>query len=301
MPVQSKDIFVFTDCDLDGAMCHTILQWCTNSKLPYKVTRVDDFKSTFTKWAENNLEKYKTVYILDLDVSLHADLVDKPNVTIIDHHDSHVMHVDRYKNAKIYVEKETSCAKLLYKICKQADNVKLTAAQKLLISLVDDYDSYTLKTPVSKDLNTIFWSYQGDRVQKFQADWNQGFTGFNDRQQRLLDFKAKSLKSTIEDLEIFELNNFEYEKETYKVVSTIATTDINEIAHHLLHEYNCDISIIVNTNSKKVSFRKSTTCPVLNLATLAKDICGGAGHSNASGGPFNKKFLQFSKLFERIK
>ena len=301
MSVTNTDVFIFTDCDLDGAMCHTILQWCTNSDIKYKVSRVDDFKSTWEAWAPANLSKYETVYILDLDVSLHAELVDKPNVTIIDHHDSHVAHADRYKTAKTYIEKETSCAKLLYRICRSANNVELTPNQKLLIGLVDDYDSYTLKTKSSKDLNTIFWSYQGDRVQKFISDFSSGFHGFNDRQKRLLEFKAKALKSIIKDLEIFKLDKFEFDGDTYNVISTVATSDINEVAHHIIHEYSCDISIIVNTNSKKVSFRKSAASVNLNLAHLAKNICGGAGHINAAGGPFNERFLEFSKLFERIK
>jgi nanoRNase/pAp phosphatase (c-di-AMP/oligoRNAs hydrolase) len=304
MPKLSKDIFVFTDCDLDGAMCHLLMQWYTNSHIKYQVTKVDDFRNAFSRWSEKNINKYKTIYILDIDVSQSLDLVDKPNITIIDHHDSHVSRKSQYKNAKTFIEKETSCAKLLYKIFSRGFNRKdagLNDKQKTLLGLVDDYDSYTLKTLVSKELNTIFWSYQGDRVQKFITDWNTGFNGFTDQHKRIIHFKNKALLEVIKDLEVFTLSGFEFNGETYNICSTISTTSINEVAHHLIDKFKCDISIVVNTKSKKVSFRKNQECDSLNLSILAGSICGGAGHTNAAGGPFNEKFLRFSKLFTRIK
>ena len=296
----AKSIYVFTDCDLDGAMCHTMMQWYTKSHIKYTVTRVDDFRSVFTLWADKNLDKFKTVYILDLDVSSCIDLVDKPNITIIDHHDSHVTNRKKYKNAKVFIEKETSCAKLLYNIFSTSEVDYMTREKKILLSLVDDYDSYTLKTPLSRDLNTIFWSYQGNRVQKFISDWNNGFTGFTNQHKRILHFKNKALAETIRDLEIFQVKKFEYGADTYNICSTVATTAINEIASYLLNKYNSDISIVVNTNSKKVSFRKNKDIDV-NLSHFANKICDGAGHTHAAGGPFNEKFLNFSRLFKRIK
>jgi nanoRNase/pAp phosphatase (c-di-AMP/oligoRNAs hydrolase) len=296
----AKDIYIFTDCDLDGAMCHTMMQWYTRSHIKYQVTRVDDFRSTFNRWASNNLDKFKIVYILDLDVSSCIDLVDKPNITIIDHHDSHVTNRGKYKNAKVHIEKETSCAKLLYNILSTSKVDFMTKEKRLLLGLVDDYDSYTLKTPISRDLNTIFWSYQGDRVQKFIADWNDGFNGFTSKHKRILDFKNKALIETIREMEVYELEKFEYDEKIYSICSAVATTDINEVASYLLNKYKCDISIIVNTNSKKVSFRKNKSTAV-NLAHFANKICGGAGHTDAAGGSFNDRFLEFSKLFNRIK
>jgi nanoRNase/pAp phosphatase (c-di-AMP/oligoRNAs hydrolase) len=301
MPVPlAKDIYIFTDCDLDGAMCHIMMQWYTDSHIKYHVTRVDDFRATFSSWASKNLDKFKAVYILDLDVSSCIDIVDKPNITIIDHHDSHVSNKHKYKNAKVFIEKQSSCAKLLYNILSTSKIDFMTKEKKLLLGLVDDYDSYTLKTPVSRDLNTIFWSYQGDRVQKFISDWNDGFKGFTDQHNRILHFKNKALAATIKDLEVFEMKTFEYDNDIYSIYSTVATTAINEIASHLLTEYNCDISIVVNTNSKKVSFRKNKNTNV-NLSLFANKICDGSGHTHAAGGPFNEKFLNFSRLFKRIK
>ena len=114
---MSKKIQVFTDCDLDGATSLLTLEWLLKAnRLSYISTRVNDFRSTFLRWLEtHNLKKYEKIFILDLDVSQDClDLVDRENVVIIDHHDTHYQNKDKYKNATVVIELCSSCAKLVY-------------------------------------------------------------------------------------------------------------------------------------------------------------------------------------------
>ena len=77
----------------------------------------------------------------------------------------------------VYIcQKYTSCTKLVYDTFKLEN--KLNKNQKLLVKLIDDYDSYTLSLPFSKPLNQVFWSYTGDRIIKFEKDFKDGFFGF---------------------------------------------------------------------------------------------------------------------------
>lgn len=301
MPIDSRDIFVFTDCDLDGAMSYLILQWLIGADIKYIVTKVSAFRDTFDAWYKNNAGKYKQIYILDIDVSDHTDLVDRENIVIFDHHDTHVRNIAKYKYAKTFVKSETSCAKLIYQILSRVSPHSISNHQKLLISLVDDYDSYTRKVPTSCELNSLFWTYSGNRVDRFINEFSQGFTGFNDEQQRIINFKKKAFESTVDDLEIYKLNNFEFSGGKYSVVSTIATSDINEIAQVIIDRYSCDIAIVINTRSGTVSFRKDRKCDV-DLSILAGSVCAtGGGHTASAGGKLDEKFLTFSKIFERIK
>ena len=87
-------VHVFTDCDLDGAGSYYALTTLKGERYPYTVTRVNDAYEKITGWMSvNNIDSYDRVYFLDLDLSQHADLIpliDRSNVTVIDHHKNHV-------------------------------------------------------------------------------------------------------------------------------------------------------------------------------------------------------------------
>ena len=234
-----KRNFIFTDIDLDGAMSYLLFEWYNKKRIPYIATRVTDFRASFSGWLKHHkLTDYDTVYILDLDVSNECqELVDKPNIVIVDHHESHVQNKHKYKKAKTFISTDTSCARLLYKLLYSKSDEPLSDEYKKLVLLVDDYDSYSLKVPNSHELNTIFWNYQGDKVKKFVEDFGSGF-----------------------------------------------------------HEF-ADIGMVVNMDSKKVSFRKDKQCPV-DLSLLAKTIADGGGHKYAAGGKVSDKFITFTKLLK---
>ena len=192
---------VFTDADLDGSMSYLLLNWCTNTTIPYKVTTVTKFHDDFVAWSKkNDITTYNKIIILDLDISQQSlELVDHPNVSIVDHHKTHVANKDKYKFAKVYIEEYPSCAKLLYKIYKHKLE-DLSNSKKKLLMLVDDYDSWTHKYPHSKQLNYIFWNYQGDRLEKFLKDFCHGFNYFTPAQQKTIEFYENKLKKVIANL-----------------------------------------------------------------------------------------------------
>ena len=141
---KTNKYHVFTDCDLDGAGSYHILNVLTNRKMSYTVGRVNDISAKIKNWLKSNkIEDYERVYILDLDISQSPEvqqLVDRTNVTIIDHHKTHIENRDKYHNAEVLVTKESSTCKLVYKHFDGA--TKLTPELKLLVLMVDDYDAY---------------------------------------------------------------------------------------------------------------------------------------------------------------
>ena len=85
--MKFDNIFVFTDFDLDGTVSLLELHWHLGAKpgqLQYKSTTVSNFRREYLSWLNDHKPTdYKTIYILDLDVSNSADLVDKENFIII--------------------------------------------------------------------------------------------------------------------------------------------------------------------------------------------------------------------------
>ena len=82
----------------------------------------------------------------------------------------------------------------------------------------------------------------------------------------------------------------------YSIVATFANYAINELAHFLIKKYSTDISIIVNTQAKTVSFRRSKESDV-DVSILAKKICEGGGHAAAAGGKLTEQFASLTKTF----
>ena len=294
-------IHIFTDCDLDGAGSYLVYSWLSRqTNIPYTVCRVNDLYNKLKAFVKKRpISSYDMVYFFDLDTSDERirEMIDLPNVTIVDHHESNDIH--KYTQAKLYVTPATSTCKLLYTNESLYEHpVLLSPAQRLLIALVDDYDSYELKSPWSKQLNTVFWSYQGDRVQKLARDFPNGFTGFNKFKKNIIDIKARELKEVVDNLEIFtrklKTNNREY-----LVASTVATTFINEVADHIADRTDAHVSIVVNTKSNKVSFRRRKGLDTLSMVKLASTLTDeSGGHDAASGGILCEKFLTFTKTLE---
>lgn len=290
---------VFTDADLDGSMSYLMLKWTSTNKLPYKVTTVTKFHDDFTAWSrKNKIDEYDKIFILDLDVSKSLDLIDRSNVYIIDHHKTHVANKDKYKHAKIVVQEYPSCAKLLYKLYKSKLDGSMTKDQKKLLLLVDDYDSWTHKYPQSKQLNYIFWNYQGDRLDKFLKDFAFGYKQFTVEQQKTVEFYERKLQKTVESL-AYHQAILSISGAKRKCISTFASTLISDIGNYLVDTLGADIGFVINPESNRVSVRKNINCNV-DLGKLSASLIDGGGHDQAAGGVCTEKFLEFSKLFKPI-
>jgi len=297
--MKTKDYIAFIHGDLDGIVSYLVLRWTfPKRKIPYVIVNSgSDFRYILTDWmVNNNLEDYEQVFILDLDISNNYDLIDHPNVFIIDHHESHFFNMKKCKNAKVAVKVYSSCAKLLYKLFSKLCSTKLTASQKLLVGLADDYDSYKLTSPLSKQLNIVFWQ-TNYKYESFIKQFYNGFVNFDFYQKNMIDIYFRKLNNIQKNLKIYKgkINNNNKE---YNTISTFATEMVNDVAEYLLDTYKADIVIVVNTNSNKASFRKNKNIgEELNLAELAENMSDGdgGGHSYAAGCALTDKFLEFSK------
>ena len=224
--------------------------------------------------------------------------MDRSNVYIVDHHKTHVENRDKYKLAKTTIEEYSSCAKLLYKIYKQKLDKVLSPAQKKLLLLVDDYDSWSHRYPQSKQLNYIFWNYQGDRLSKFLKDFSSGFTGFTNTHNKIINFYELKLKKIISNLSYHQAD-ISIQKQQCNCVCTFADKMISDIGNHLVEDIGADIAFVVNPESNRVSIRKNNNTAV-DVGKLAKMLIDGGGHDAASGGVCTEKFLEFSKLFSPV-
>lgn len=299
---MAKKLHVFTDCDLDGAGAYNTLCLLTKQKMSYTVTRVVDVREKMLGWlTTNKLEDYSDVYILDLDLSQYPDVLhafDRNNVTVIDHHKPHIDNKHKYTNASTIIESQGSTTKLIY---KYFDGKRyLTPAQKLLVLMVDDYDSYKFKVPNSYELNIVFWSYQGDRIEKFINDFQNGFESFNNQHENIIKFYLKKLSNIKSKLNVHSAY-LSIKNKKRKLVAVFAESCINDIADHVLKNYKSDIVFVVNLNSNKVSLRRSKDCDV-DLSELAQKLFDeGGGHVDAAGGVICEKFMLFSKMFKPMK
>ena len=292
------NICVWTDADLDGACSNLLLKWLFKGvKLTTKVTTAKKFNNEFPAWYDLNKSEFDKIFICDLDCSGSMDSVDHTGIVIIDHHESHFDLRDKYEYAKVIVCDMTSTAMIIYN--EWRDDLKLTREQQLLVRIVDDYDSYTLQYgEITTNLNKMFWQYTGDRCQKFADDFAEGFAGFTRLQQNSINLYDKRIKDTLRTMEVAAAD-VPIGSHTQFVVAGVSDFGINDIAVHLLKEYDADIAIIVNPKSGTVSFRRATDC-VTPLHTLAATLAEGGGHAAAAGGKITDTFLEFTKILKNV-
>jgi len=291
-----KDEIVFTDLDLDGSCSYLIHCWYTQHKSKAVTIKVSNLRERFLGWLNRHkLEDYKRVYFFDLDTTEIKDLIDKKNVTIFDHHKTHI---GDYKNAEYHIDKESpSCSKLLYKHYKSGLG-NLTVEQKHLIALVNDYDCYELKFPESNKLNFLFWYKNGNKLQNFVNDFEHGFHGFTNEQNKIISFHIYKFKKLASSLQLFKCE-LPINKKKYKFVSAFADEYINDLAQHIINVSDCDVCMLINLKTKRVYFRKNSKAD-LELGKFAKKICDGGGHDYAAGGELNDVILTLSKGFVPI-
>jgi oligoribonuclease NrnB/cAMP/cGMP phosphodiesterase (DHH superfamily) len=291
---------VFTDADLDGAISYLVLCWFTGKKLPVTVTTKRELPNDLKRFINsNNLNDYSRVYILDLSVCDVVDVADKPNFVLLDHHPESVECVDSFKNAKVHFAAEGSACRLLYKKLKEAYKTDLTTAQKILISLGHDYDSYTLKNKeLAIGLNTLFWNYQGNRLEKFCNRFKDGFENFTQDEIRAIAFYRKKIEKFLNETPIY-VGDITIKDSKVKFASIMCDFCINEIAQAVLEKTKCEVCVVVNTNNQRVMFRRSKDSKI-NMGNLALKLCEGGGHEAAAGGKITNTFLEFTKLLTSV-
>lgn len=295
-----SNIHVFTDADLDGAISYLTLCWFKDQKIPVTVTTEKNLKQDFENFLKNNnIESFKKIYILDIDISKNPELYDKKNVTIVDHHQGSIKCNYEFKNAKAFIENEGSACKLLYKKLKEILKKDIDVNKKLLISIGHDYDSYTLKNKeLSVGLNTLFWNFQGNRLEKFVEKYYSGFIPFTQDELKIILFYKNKIKKHLEVTPVYTTTVKIGGNDT-KICSFMTDFCINEFAHETIELTKSDIGIIINPKTETVSFRRNKNSTI-DVSKLASKLCDGGGHEAAAGGLITEKFLEFSKLFNNM-
>lgn len=294
--VNIKDIHVFTDADLDGAISYIVLNWFIGKELPVTVTTEKDILKEINLFFESkNVDDYKRVYILDIDICSIAEKVDRRNFSIVDHHMGSIECAHKFVNARTKILDEGSTCKLLYKVLKDHYKKDLTSEQRALVAVGHDYDSYNLKNKeLSIGLNTLFWNYQGNRLQKFIKRFGDGFTGFTPEEERIISYYKKKIDNYIKETPVYS-SEVTLGSNKVRVCSIMADFCINEIAQQIIEQTGSEVGIVINPRTESVSFRRSKSSNI-NVAKLAGKIANGGGHPAAAGGKITPTFVEFSKL-----
>jgi hypothetical protein len=294
---MGKDV-IWTDISLDGACSYLIFNWIKKSNIDVHSTSISNFRNNFEKWIlSGESAKYDKIYILNMDMSQFMDLSDHPHMVIIDRHTSHLKCAKKYQHAKVILENSSSNSKLLLKLFSKS--IKFTPQQLALVALVDDFENGCKKTKLSKELNTVYWGLVGKKPQKFAEEFSEGFNKFSLHHQNIISLQERKLHELIELMDVYvgtmKLNS----NISYKVASTFSNNMNDDICTFIIEKYNIDIAIIVNTETQNVFFKRSNHCN-LPMYKLAKTLCDGGGTEITAGGKITEKFMDFTKILNKI-
>ena len=267
------NIQVWTDTDLHGAGSALVLKWLYKDAEAFNINDVSEY--TFTgrfKGALQTLDHYDRVYIVDLNLTPEQiKLADRDNVVVIDTHNPHIKNKHLYSKAKtILKDGHRSTIDLIYD--KFGDHLlHLTDEQLLLIEYISNLNS--------------------PKTEKFISAFSKGFREFTIHEKNAVKLYFKRFKDQVENNDVFK-----GQIKGYNVVATFANYAVGELAHFLIKKHNADIGIIVNSQAKAVSFRRSKNCDV-DVSILAKKLCNGGGHSSSAGGKLTEQFANLTKQF----
>ena len=285
------NIQVWTDTDLHGAGGALVLKWLYKNSKTFNINDVTE--STFTgrfKGALSTLDHYDRIFIIDLDLNKEQiELIDKGNVVVIDSHKNHSSYKHLYKNAKVIIDESYFSVVNLIKD-KFKSHLDLNSDQIKLIDLINGYDWYKSNNDSLK-LNAVYYNLNSPKTENFISSFYNGFSSYTIEQKNSIKLFFKKFKEQINSNGIFKGNIKEY-----NVVASFGNYAVGELAHFLLSKYNADISIIVNTKAKTVSFRRSKDCDA-DVSLIAKKLCDGGGHPASAGGKLTNQFASLTKQF----
>lgn len=288
-------ILIFTDHDLDGAGSALLLKEVFKGHdvivvetSEYRI--LNEFKN---RWS--SLDHFDKIFVCDLSLNEEqAVAINRENVVVVDHHETHARFADKYTKAKSIVTEYSSNTKLIFDKFKSKINV--TPAKEALVNLIDQYDSWSFDFPREKapaELNAIFYGYNKPKVDKFIESFKDGLRDFTPHEKGAIKLHFKQF------VEQLESPKFAGKIKDFKVVSTFVTKQVNEVANYMIDKYDADVAIIVNLDIKVVSFRKKKGVDI-NLGKLAEKLCDGGGSHNLAGGRLTDTFANFTKTLAPI-
>jgi hypothetical protein len=281
IPVSSR-IFIWSNSDLDGA-CSVILLGQIFQEFEYQSCFFGKFEENYTTWAKSNLENYDKVFVVGMVIDQKLlNKIDDPRLVIISDRGEKLTAYD----STLIIEESSSCSKLIYKKFKKVREFPINV--KKLLVYVDDYNEYLLKHEESKYLNAIYRRLGYRNFYKFVDRFFDGFDGFTDTEINIAEGFFKEIENEVSTIDLYS-----GEFKGWKVLAVFSKLSVNEIAKELIDNHKADVIIVVNPDTKFVSFRK----PIGSLADIvymAENLCDGGGGEWASGGQMTEKFLGFT-------
>lgn len=285
-PVRNK-IFIWANSDLDGAASVVLLGNILRN-IEYKSTFFGRFEEEYKAWAKKHLEDFDKVFIVGmvLDQTLMNKL-DDPRLVFISDRGENLHAFD----STLIMEKCSSCCKLIYKKFKNKVDIPLNV--KKLVGYVDDYNEYSLKYEESKYLNALYRKLNYNKFVTFVNRFWDGYDGFSNSELELAQSFFDDISKEYAKLELYS-----GEFKGWRVLATFSKCSVNEIAKKMIDNHSSDVIIVVNMDTKFVSFRKPENSES-DIVYMAENLCNGGGGEWASGGHMTEKFMEFmTKLTE---
>ena len=285
---RMKKIQIICDFDLDGAGCCLLTKWSAPDN-EYLIIGTDE------KQLEEHLKNADPsipLFVYDLAIEQkHIDLADRSNVVFMHHHDASIPL--QSKQCKIVQTAQTSCTKLLQTFFK---NKKLEENQQKLLDIIDDYDSYTLKYKKSVLLNMLFWSFNGNKLDKFIQAFEGGDRVFTEFEKNMLRIYVKKMQETIQTSEPHRLN-----LEKYNIIIFYANFAINELCADFANKYDADGAVCIDPVSLKVWVRINRNKDTLfDSGAFARNYLEGCGYKNIATGQVTPEFVDLSQSFTKL-
>jgi oligoribonuclease NrnB/cAMP/cGMP phosphodiesterase (DHH superfamily) len=288
-------ILIFTDSDLDGAGSALLLKevFAGHDVIIVETTEYSILNEFKNRW--NTLDHFDKIFVCDLSLNEEqAIAINRENVVVVDHHETHARFADKYTKAKSIVTPYSSNTKLVFD--KFRSKIEVTPAKEALVGLIDQYDSWSFDFPrelAPAQLNAIFNVYNRPKVEKFIESFKDGLRDYTPQEKGAIKLHFKRFVEQLEN------PKFAGMIKDFKVVSTFITAQVNEVANYMLDKYDADIAIMVNLDIKVVSFRKKKGVQ-LDLGKLAEKLCDGGGSHILAGGKLTDTFATFTKTLTPI-
>ncbi len=211
---------------------------------------------------------YDFVIITDVSPTDEKILSISDNILFLDHHDS----TSGWHNPNEFkICKPGECAtKLVKRFCEKQFKINLSYLNEFA-DVVNDYDTWRLADPRSKQLNELFYKYW-DR--KFRSRFMQGNLEFTEEELKYLKQREKLFQDMWNILVVHEI-------ESIKGGFIVGVQMINDLCDKLLKEEGFEFIFCRNPNTENISIR--TNRDDIHIGDILSELKIGGGHAKAAG------------------
>jgi len=262
--VNSK-VLSISHNDLDGCGSAILLGAVFND-IEYTVCSYYNINETLIKI---NPKDYDWIFITDISPTL-PELLDRlPNSILIDHHQT-AKHLHNPKKHR-YINLKYSGTYLTKKFIDKMYGKDLLVRYTKMSVIINDYDMWIHKYPISKELNDVYGLYDHEL---FRKRFKDGIIKFSKRELNHIQSVKDHFDETYENLEILEFD-------TIDSCFFMADTLVNELSQRLMEEEGYEFVFFNTTKNYKISVR--STMDDFNFGEYFKELGIGGGHPKAAG------------------